>query len=241
MPNDYFQFKEFTVYQERSTLKVNTDSCIFGAWAAKKIALFEFHISACLDIGAGTGLLMLMLAQQFPGCIDGIEIDKDSYEQAMENIKTSAWYNRLRLFHDDIKLFSVPHQYDFIISNPPFFESDLKSAKQKNNFAKHNNGLTLSDLLEVVNRNLTVRGSFAVLLPFHRMKYFIELATSYDLFVSDQLLISQTKEHPYFRSALLMHRKNNGVIKKEELIIRQTPGVYSPAFIALLKDYYLFL
>lgn len=241
MPNNYFQFKEFTIYQEKSTLKVNTDSCVFGAWSAKKALQLEFHITRCLDIGAGTGLLMLMLAQQFPGPIDGVEIDKDSYEQAMENIKTSSWYDRLHLFHNDIKLFSALHQYDFIISNPPFFESHLKSAKQKNNFAKHDDGLTLLDLLEVVDRNLTARGYLAVLLPYHRSDYFEELAAGYELFVTNKLLMRQSPQHPYFRTALILNRKNKGLIKKEELTIRQTPVTYAPAFIALLKDYYLYL
>lgn len=241
MPNDYFQFKEFTIYQDRSTLKVSTDSCILGAWAAKKLATLEFHVSGCLDIGAGTGLLMLMLAQQFPGTIQGIEIDKDSYEQATENIKTSAWCNRLHLFYDDIKLFSAPHRYDFIISNPPFFEGDLKSNLAKNNFAKHSDGLKLSDLLEVVNRNLTVKGSFAVLLPLHRMDYFVQVAASNDLFVAEKLLIRQSPKHPFFRCALLMNRKNNGLVKTEELTIRQTPETYTLSFIRLMKEYYLYL
>jgi tRNA1Val (adenine37-N6)-methyltransferase len=241
MPNNYFQFKEFTIYQEKSALKVNTDSCVFGAWSAKKLLQWEFHTSHCLDIGAGTGLLMLMLAQQFPGPIDGVEIDRDSYEQAMENIKTSAWYDRLHLFHNDIKLFSSLHQYDFIISNPPFFESHLKSPKQKNNFAKHDEGLNLSDLLEIADRNLTARGHLAVLLPYHRSDYFEELAAGYELFVTDKLLMRQSAQHPFFRTALLLNRKNKGLVKKEELTIRHTASTYSPTFISLLKNYYLYL
>ena len=241
MPNDYFQFKQFTVFQERSTLKVSTDSCVFGAWTAKKLAELEYHVSGCLDIGAGTGLLMLMLAQQFAGPIQGIEIDKDSFEQATENIKISPWYNRLQLFHNDAKIFSSTRQYDFIISNPPFFEGDLKSAKQKNNFAKHNDGLTLSDLLELANRNLSQKGSFSVLLPIHRMEYFISLAANYELFVTNQLMVKQTPTHPFFRVALIFSRRNNVVIKKEELTIRQTPNSYTRTFINLLQPYYLYL
>jgi tRNA1Val (adenine37-N6)-methyltransferase len=241
MPNNYFQFKQFTIYQDRCALKVSTDSCVFGAWVAKKVGGFEYHVSRCLDIGAGSGLLMLMLAQQFPGSIHGIEIDAASYEQATENIAGSSWYNRLQLFHDDIKLFSVPHQYDLIISNPPFFEGDLKSVNPKYNFAKHNDGLTLQDLLEVTARNLSDKGVFAVLLPYHRTAWFEQLSVSYGLFVTDKLSIRQSVQHPYFRTALMMSKKNNGVIKKEELVIRQSPEVYSYPFIALLKNYYLHL
>jgi tRNA1Val (adenine37-N6)-methyltransferase len=241
MANNYFQFKQFTIYQDRCALKVSTDSCVFGAWMAKKVAGFEYHVSACLDIGAGSGLLMLMLAQQFPGSIHGIEIDAGSYEQATENIAGSSWYNRLQLFHDDVKLFSLPHQYDLIISNPPFFEGDLKSANSKYNFAKHNDGLTLHDLLEVTSRNLSDKGVFAVLLPYHRTAYFEHLAASYGLYTTDKLSMRQSIQHPYFRAALMMNKRNLGVVKKEELVIRQSPEAYSFAFIALLKNYYLHL
>jgi tRNA1Val (adenine37-N6)-methyltransferase len=241
MPNNYFQFKQFTVYQDRCALKVSTDSCIFGAWVAKKIATVEHHISGCLDIGAGSGLLMLMLAQQFQGMIHGVEIDAASYEQATENIAASSWYNRLQLFHNDIKLFAVQHQYDLIISNPPFFEGDVKSANSRYNFAKHDDGLTLLDLLQVAERNLSAKGTFAVLLPYQRSEWFEEQAAGYELFVSDKLQIRQSLQHPHFRAALMLNRKNGGRVKKEELVIRQSPEVYSFAFIALLKNYYLHL
>jgi tRNA1Val (adenine37-N6)-methyltransferase len=241
MRNNYFQFKQFTIYQDRCALKVSTDSCIFGAWVAKKIAGVQYHISGCLDIGAGSGLLMLMLAQRFPGTIEGIEIDKASYEQATENIASSNWHNRLQLFHDDVKLFAAPHQYDLIISNPPFFEGDLKSANNRYNFAKHDEGLTLQDLLETAERNLSEKGVFAVLLPYQRAARFEQLAANYELFVYEKLQIRQSLQHPHFRAALLLNRKNRGETKKEELVIRQQPEVYSASFIALLKDYYLHL
>jgi len=241
MPNNYFQFKQFTIYQERCALKVSTDSCIFGAWVAKKIALSQRHISGCLDIGAGSGLLMLMLAQQFQGTLHGIEIDAASYEQATENIAASPWYNRMQLFLHDVKLFSLPHRYDLIISNPPFYAGDLKSANSRYNYAKHDEGLSLQDLLEVAERNLSAKGLFAVLLPFHRTAWFEALAASYELFVTNKLLIRQSQQHPHFRSALLLSRKNNGQVKTEELIIRRSPEIYSHGFIELLKDYYLHL
>lgn len=241
MPNNFFQFKQFIIYQDRCALKVSTDSCVFGAWVAKKAGGFSYPAAACLDIGAGSGLLMLMLAQQFQGNIDGIEIDAASYEQATENIAGSNWYNRLRLYHKDVKLFSVPHQYDLIISNPPFFEGDLKSTNSRYNYAKHNDGLTLQDLLAVTERNLTQRGLFAVLLPAHRTAGFETLAANYGLYVSEKLCVRQTLQHPHFRTALLLQRNNGGVAKTEELVIRQSPEKYSHAFIALLKDYYLHL
>jgi tRNA1Val (adenine37-N6)-methyltransferase len=240
MANPFFQFKYFTVYHDRSSLKVSTDSCLFGAWIADKISGSQLAIGRALDIGAGTGLLMLMLAQRFAGNIDGIEIDQDSYEQATENIRTSSWHDRLHLFHHDIKLFELPHQYDLIISNPPFFEGDLKSTASKSNIAKHDEGLTLNDLLGVVDRNLTAKGKLAVLLPYHRMTYFEELAAGYTLFVSDKLVVRQTANHPYFRCCLLLTRKEE-MPHTESLTIRETGDVYTERFAMLLKEYYLYL
>ncbi len=241
MPNNYFQFKEFTIYQERCALKVSTDSCVFGAWLSKKVAALPYHLSGCLDIGAGSGLLMLMLAQQFPGVIHGIEIDREAYEQASENIASSNWHHRMQLFHNDVKLFSIPHQYDLIISNPPFFEGDLKSPDSKYNFAKHSDGLTLQDLLEVTARNLSAKGLFAVLLPYHRAACFEQLSAGYGLYVSHKLFMRQSLQHPCFRVALLLNKKNIGNVNSEELVIRQSPGVYSEQFVALLQNYYLHL
>lgn len=241
MPNPYFQFKSFTVYQDRCALKVSTDSCVFGAWLANKLAFSRHHLNACLDIGAGSGLLMLMLAQKFPGLIDGVEIDKDSCEQASENIAASPWHSRLRIFHDDVKLFSLPHRYDIIVSNPPFYEGDLKSANQRYNFAKHDTGLTLKDLTEFAERNLSEKGMFAVLLPSHRADDFIRLTASHGLYPVQQLNIRQTLKHPAFRTAFILQREQVREIAKEEIIIRLNAETYTKEFIGLLRDYYLYL
>lgn len=241
MANPYFQFKSFTVYHDRSTLKVSTDSCLFGAWLAALISKHPLGIHKALDIGSGTGLLMLMLAQKFEGTIHGIEIDQDSFEQATENIKASPWYDRMKLFHSDVKLFESPHQYDLIFTNPPFYEGDLKADSLQKNLARHDDGLTLSDLLEVVNRNLTQQGKFAVLLPWHRVEAFISLASNYELFVQEKLRIQQTPQHPFFRAAMLLGRNNSGIPHSQTIIIQQSPDKYSERFTELLKDYYLYL
>lgn len=241
MPNPYFQFKSFTVYQDRCALKVSTDSCVFGAWVANKLAYSRHHLNACLDIGAGTGLLMLMIAQQFPGLIDGVEIDKNSCEQASENIAASPWHSRLRVFNSDVKLFSLPQRYDVIVSNPPFYEGDLKSANQRYNFAKHDAGLTLKDLAEFAERNLSEKGLFAVLLPSQRASFFIGLAASHGLFPVQQLDIRQTTKHPSFRTAFILQREQAKDILKEEIIIRLNADTYTKEFIGLMKEYYLYL
>jgi tRNA1Val (adenine37-N6)-methyltransferase len=238
MPNPYFQFKQFTIYQDRCALKVSTDSCLLGAWAAALLADKKFEVEQVLDIGAGSGLLMLMLAQQFPGKIDGVEIDQASYEQALENIQLSPWKDRLKLYHHDATLFQHPHQYDFIISNPPFFENDLKSGKHTSNLAKHSEGLTLNALLEVADNNLSRQGKLAILLPYHRLEYAEQTAPAFTLFVQHRLLVQPTPSHAYFRCILLLGREPMNA-NTNLLVIKDAAGNYTPGFFGLLKDYYL--
>jgi tRNA1Val (adenine37-N6)-methyltransferase len=240
MANNYFQFKQFTVQQEKAALKVTTDSCLFGAWAAEYLQSKMYDVRSVLDIGTGTGLLMLMLAQKCNCVIDGIEIDEPSYQQAKENIEVSPWKDRLQLFHADVKQFQFQQKYDFIISNPPFYESDLKSGASNRNVAMHDEGLKLDELLEAVDKKLSDDGSFAVLLPYHRTEQFITLATKHRLHLSVQLNVKQSVKHSFFRSMLLFSRVN-ATLDMQELSIKDESNQYTADFIDLLKDYYLYL
>lgn len=240
MANNYFQFKQFTVQQEKAALKVSTDSCLFGAWVAEEVRSMKEEVRRVLDIGAGSGLLMLMLAQKCNAAIDGIEIDEPSYQQAKENIEASAWKERLELFHGDVKEFQFQQKYDFIISNPPFYEGDLKSGASNRNVAMHDEGLKLDELLQVVDQNLSEDGSFAVLLPYHRTEQFITLSVKYGLFLSVQLNVKQTVNHSFFRSILLFSRISVAALRSE-LSIKGDSNQYTNAFVELLKDYYLYL
>lgn len=253
MPNNYFQFKQFTVQQEKAALKVSTDSCLFGAWVGDKVRSMKYEVRSAdnslatyhssltiLDIGAGTGLLMLMLAQKCDALIEGIEIDEPSSEQANENIEASPWKKRLRLFHADVKQFNFSKKYDLIISNPPFYEGDLKSGVAHRNVAMHDEGLKLDELITVVEANLTADGSFAVLLPYVRAERMIELAKGVDLHLQNHVQVKQTVRHGFFRSMLLFNRKNNEPTV-EELSIKDESNQYKAEFTGLLKDYYLYL
>lgn len=253
MPNNYFQFKQFTVQQEKAALKVSTDSCLFGAWVAEEVRGMRYEVrkenqslTTChspltfLDIGAGTGLLMLMLAQKSTAMIDGIEIDEPSYEQTKENIEASPWKERLQLFHADVKQFNFSKKYDLIISNPPFYEGNLKSDVAKRNVAMHDTGLKLDELLNVVDANLTDDGRFAVLLPYQRAAYTIALAESANLYLQTHVQVRQTVKHEFFRSMLLFSRKKMEPIV-EELAVKDDKNQYTNEFVQLLKDYYLYL
>ncbi len=235
MANHYFKFKQFTVHQEKCAMKVCTDACLFGALLPK------ITNGNTLDIGTGTGLLSLMLAQKNPNIkIDAVEIDKDAYEQAQTNFSESNWSGRLNVVLNDINSFKSSHQYDFIFSNPPFFENDLKSNDNKRNLAMHSAGLGFEDLLSNVVRLLDLDGTFAVLLPFSTEIKFIEKATTYGLFVTTITRVKQSTKHSFFRSIIFFTRIQQDIAIKE-ITIKDEQNNYTKAFADLLREYYLFL
>lgn len=238
MPNTYFQFKQFRIEQEKSAMKVTTDACLFGAWMADKIEKKIIQPASVLDIGSGTGLLSLMIAQKSCSEIDAIEIDEKAYGQTKQNFTESRYSNRLLVFNADVKDWVSDKKYDLIICNPPFFENDLKSGDQNKNLAKHHDGLTLKELLYSIKNNLALDGNFSVLLPFHRMTYFKTLATENHFYLKEELLVRQTPTHSHFR-ALLLYGANDAPYVSNELIIKDENGKYTEAFDGLVKDYYL--
>jgi tRNA1Val (adenine37-N6)-methyltransferase len=240
MPNTYFQFKEFTVHQEKCAMKICTDACLFGAYVTETIMNENLPIKNCLDIGSGTGLLSLIMAQKVKCNIDAVEIDKAAYEQAGNNFAQSPWKERLAVFNTDIAQFDTTKKYDCIISNPPFFEGDLKSENSNKNAAKHDTALTLQQLLLVVVKHLNDDGFFAVLLPYPRVSYCIGQAEKIGLHCSKKILVKQTPKHNYFRGVLFFSRKTTA-LNTEEIIITNEKGAYTEVFSRLVKDYYLYL
>ena len=238
MRNSYFQFKKFKIEQEKGSMKVCTDSCLFGAWIADKIKMKTLQPKTILDIGSGTGLLSLMIAQKSNAKIDAVEIDEKSFSQTKENFIDSLWNNRLHAFYADIKDQKSKTKYDLIISNPPFFENDLKSKIKSKNLAKHHDALTLMELLQSIKDNLSPNGNFAVLLSFHRASHFKIIAAKENFYLNEELLIKQTPKHSYFRAILFFGTKEVSVINNE-IIIKNEEGNYSEPFNFLLKDYYL--
>jgi len=235
MPNSYFRFKEFTIQQDKSAMKVCTDSCIFGAWSAKHLN----GIKRILDVGSGTGLLSLMLAQKSGSQIDSIELDSESAGQARENIMASPWSARISLLEGDVLHYPLTGDYDFIISNPPFFEYDLRSPQEKKNKAKHNETLTLDQLIVDIRSLLTPEGIFSILLPWHRTGYFETLATENGFFLREKLIVRQTATHQPFRSICLFGFQNPEKAVVKDLIIKNEKGKYTTECAALMSDYYI--
>ncbi|MES2850640.1 MAG: methyltransferase [Bacteroidota bacterium] len=237
MPNNYFKFKQFTIQQENCAMKVCTDACLFGAWVADQVKTKA--ATNILDIGTGTGLLSLMLAQRVPAMIDAVEIDEAAYLQAKENFEQSPWKERLGIFNTNILKFDVEKKYDCIISNPPFFENDLKSTDKNKNAAKHDTALTLEQLLPTVQKLLKDDGSFAVLIPYHRVEECILLAEKFGLQLSKKVLVKQTPKHEYFRGILIFSCTKKNMLT-EEITIKNESNIYTERFSELLKDYYLY-
>lgn len=230
-------------------MKVCTDACLFGAYIAEKLSdenvkykkedLLAGSPKNVLDIGAGTGLLSLMLAQKTDYHIDAVEIDEQAQQQAQGNFDASPWKERLKVYHSSVLSYEPALQkYDFIISNPPFFEDDLKSFQTKRNIALHSTELNLQELIIQIKRLLAKDGKFAVLLPFHRAAYFEKIAAGSNFFISERVLVKQTPKHNYFR-AMLLFETSFVKTSQSEIIIQEENKNYTEAFAGILKDYYL--
>ena len=224
-------------------MKVTTDACLFGAWVAEEVRSQESGVRSTLDIGTGTGLLTLMLAQNNPETkILAIEIDKDAAEQATNNIDASLWKDRVDILEADVKGFSFPEKFDLIISNPPFYENEIRSATDPKNVAHHSENLTLKELLDIIKPNLNDNGNFFLMFPYKRNDEIKKLFKDHQLHISKILLIRQSIKHDYFRifikGNLIATEKE---IEFDEISIWDENQQYSNEFIRLLKDYYLHL
>ncbi|TAH08131.1 MAG: methyltransferase domain-containing protein [Sphingobacteriia bacterium] len=238
MPNHYFEFNKFRVEQDQCAMKVCTDACLFGAWTAAKFNELDIAPTSILDIGAGTGLLSLMLAQESSAHIDAIEMETGAAMQAVANCKASPWKDRIKLMHIALQDFKKTEPlYDLIISNPPFYEQDLKSPDNNKNIAHHSEALTLKELIDSVDQLLTLKGHFALLLPFERKAPFLAMAEKKGFYLHQSTDVHQTEKHSPFRTMLLLSR-TQATIKTDSIVIKINKE-YSPEFRILLTPYYL--
>lgn len=227
-------------------MKVTTDGCLFGAWAVEEVKsqipmAIGTKVKNILDIGTGTGLLSLMIAQKNPEAdVLAIEIDEDAKEQARENVDASPWKDRIDTVEGDVKDYSFPEKFDIIISNPPFYEKEIKSETGNKNVAHHSESLTLKELLSVIKNNLNRDGSFFLLLPYKRNQEIKNLFKEHELSISKILFIRQSVSHDYFR---IFIKGDFRIREKEtefdEMSIWDEEEEYTEEFVRLLKDYYL--
>ena len=229
-----FRFKKFTIKQDKTALKVGTDGVLLGAW------VWGNNPKTILDIGAGTGLITLMLAQKFDKSkVYAVEIEKNAYQQSVENILNSDWKDRISIFNSDFLDFAETTnlKFDMIVSNPPFFENQLKSKNQKTSIAKHNTTLPFAIFIKKVALILSENGVFFVIIPYENYNNFIHLCSQNFLFCNEKKIVKHTSETISKRILLKFSRKISPV-SESTLIIKNKQG-YSAEYKQLTKDFYL--
>lgn len=220
-------------------MKVTTDACLFGAWVASEILQMESKPKRILDIGTGTGLLSLMIAQATNSShIDAVESNEDAFQEASSNFAQSIWKDKLRTHLTSIQDYSAQEKYDLVICNPPFFKASLRGLDQNKNQALHSNDLSQKLLLDKVQPLLAAKGTFYLLYPEREMRIFQLFTESTNLKPSKRVSVRNTPDAQVFRVMIaLSHRPQK--VEESELFIRDGEGKYTRHFQELLKDYYL--
>lgn len=225
-------------------MKVTTDSCLFGAWVAADLKeSFQAAPSAkarALDIGAGTGLLSLMIAQQAALPIDAVEVDEAASLQAKENIHASPWCSHIQIAHADIRKFDKSG-YDVIVSNPPFYEDALASPDSAKNMAHHSSVLTLKNLVGLIAEKIHAQGMFYLLLPFSRRAEIKNMLQQNNLYTTALVYVAPDRQHPFSRVMIKGSAERAAGAASFEMYIRNEDGQYTEEFIRLLSPYYLYL
>ncbi len=255
MPNPYFQFKQFTIYHDRCAMKVTTDACLFGAWVAKEISESivndlpltnndqrpTINSQRSLDIGTGTGLLSLMVAQKNSHiAIDAVEIDEQAAAQASENVQASLFASTIAVHHSDIVDWEKG-EYDIIISNPPFYENEIPSSQKGKNVAHHGEGLRLEKLFKLIQEKLGDAGQFYLLLPYKRRHDIEKLLQQTGLYLEQAVIVHPTVQNAPFRFMLKGSKQPTTFNLTNTLAVYDEAKMYTPGFVSLLKDYYLYL
>lgn len=236
MSNSFFEFKKFKVFHDRCAMKVGTDGVLLGSWAC-----LNNDVKYILDIGTGSGLLSLMLAQRTIDKvqIDAIDIDEGAVIQTLFNIKQSGFSN---IDANHISLHELVEKsskkYDLIVSNPPFFTSSLKSPDSQRNLARHDESLTLRDLLSLSKRILSKTGLLVFIYPFDEKQNILTESEKNGLSVKRITNVCPTPTSKPKR--VLIELSELPCLKiEDDLIIEQSRHVYSTEFTALVKDFYL--
>ena len=232
-----FTFKQFAIEQDRCAMKIGTDGVLLGAWAP-----IDNHPFSILDIGTGTGIIALMLAQRSAAQqIDALEIDEAAYEQATDNFENSPWNDRLFCFHAGLDEFieEPEEEYDLIVSNPPFYSEDYKTENESRDLARFQDAMPFEQLLEAADLLLSEHGIFTVIIPFKEEENFIALANEFVLYPLKITRVKGTPTTEIKRSLLAFSRNETTDLPIDELVIETARHVYTQEYIGLTKDFYL--
>ncbi len=232
-----FKFKQFAVNQDRCAMKIGTDAVLLGAWCP-----IDNNPKSILDVGAGTGILALMLAQRTNADqIDALEIDEEAYEQCVENFENSPWADKLFCYHAALDEFvdDPEDEYDLIISNPPFYSEDFKTADEQRDLARFQDAMPFEDLIEAADLLLSENGTFAVVIPYKEEERFIDLCAEYELYAVKATRVKGSQKTPIVRSLLAFKRYELSVLTADELVIEINRHEYTDDYINLTQDFYL--
>ncbi len=232
-----FKFKQFSINQDKTAMKVGTDGVLLGAWTPTNHNPFSI-----LDIGTGTGLIALMLAQRTAAeQIDALEIDEDAYEQAVDNFENAPWSDRLFCFHAGLDEFieEPEDEYDLIVSNPPFYAEDYKTENEQRDLARFQEAMPFEELVEAADLLLSENGILAVIIPYKEESRFIALSEDFELFPIKITRVKGTPTSEIKRSLLAFSRHEIADILTDELVIETDRHLYTTEYISLTKDFYL--
>ncbi|MGM0667784.1 MAG: tRNA1(Val) (adenine(37)-N6)-methyltransferase [Bacteroidota bacterium] len=230
---DYFDFKQFRVYQHKAAFKTGTDGVLLGAWADASSA------NRVLDIGTGSGLIALMIAQRTDAAIVGIEPDILSCGQARENVEISPWKDRIEIVNKRLQDYSPGDKFDLIVSNPPFFRQSLTGSDQRRANARHDYNLSGAELVRGVCRLLAPAGKFCLILPYAEAAIFIAEAAETGLFCNKILKVKPMPSSPVKRM-LMEFAAVKSELQQSFLTIERERHRYTDEYKKLTADYYLY-
>lgn len=236
MPNDFFEFKQFRIKQDKCAMRVSTDAVLLGAWVVPNGS------KTILDIGTGTGVIALMLAQKSSATIIAIDIDKESTEQARDNANNSPFRNNVTVYHQSFQDLSLQYsdKFDLIVTNPPYFIDSLKNSSDTRTHARHTDSLSFSDLLCGVKKLLSEKGKFCLILPTKEAALFRDLAQSKGLYLSKLLRIRTRLEKDTEKRHLMQFEFKETEFSEATLVIEaDSHRNYTAEYKDLTKDYYL--
>jgi tRNA1Val (adenine37-N6)-methyltransferase len=237
MSNDFFKFKKFTIRQNFCSMKVGTDGVLLGAWVS-----VEVTAQRILDVGAGTGLIAIMLAQRSPlAQIDAVEVDEAAAAQARQNAECSPWASRLNIVRQNFNDFArtATSRYDLIVSNPPYFKKSLTSPNRRRTTARHTEDLLHEELISGSLRLLSEQGKLAVIMPCAEGNIFIALAANAGLHCRRKLNVFTKKGCPAKRLLMEFSRSKQPLCEQNLYIENSELNSFTAEYRALTKDFYL--
>ncbi|MFL5763192.1 MAG: tRNA1(Val) (adenine(37)-N6)-methyltransferase [Bacteroidia bacterium] len=235
MSNHTFAFKQFSIIQDKCAMKVGTDAVLLGSWVNAS------HAKTILDIGTGTGVIALMLAQKSAARIDAIDIDGNAYTQAVENVNNCSWKDHIEVHHISLQQFAKEsdHKYDIIVSNPPYFVDSSKASEESRTNARHTDQLPFKELLDGVLKLLSPAGKFYVILPTKESELFRDEAEKHKFFLTKQTRIITRTDKPEKRVLMRYEFIQRAFSENSITIEKDERHSYTDEYKDMTKDYYL--